>query len=233
MSKVTENERAAYSNDVNALIQAILTGVTAFVATNIDDLLLLTLFFAQSTAGFRTRHIVLGQYLGFSALILASLPGFFGGLILPRPWIGLLGILPIAIGIHSLIQQDADDIQIQTVSPLKEAESDRSFRSVFKNLFAPQTYTVMAVTCANGGDNIGIYVPLFASSNWQHLITVLSTFYILIGVWCYIAYRLARQPAVASVLARYGQRIVPFVLMGLGLLILVESQSYRLLPFFA
>lgn len=217
---------------MNGLIPAILTGATAFVATNVDDLLLLTLFFSQGAA-FRVRHVVLGQYLGFSALILVSLPGFFGGLLLPRPWIGLLGILPIAIGVHSLLHQDADDTQIQAVSTLKDAESDRSFWSTFSSLFAPQTYTVMAVTFANGGDNIGIYVPIFASSNYSHLMAILGTFYLLIGVWCYVSYRLARQPTVTNVLARYGQRIVPFVLIGLGLLILIESRSYQLLPFIA
>lgn len=219
---------------MNGLIQAILTGTTAFVATNIDDIILLMLFFAQVNSTFRSRHIVLGQYLGFTGLIIASLPGFFSGLILPRPWIGLLGILPIAIGIHALIHPDTDETQIQTVSSaVKKSDGDRSLWARFwarlKSLFAPQTYTVTAVTLANGGDNIGIYVPLFASSSWSSLLTILSVFYSLIGIWCYVAYRLARQPAIASVLTRYSQRIVPFVLIGLGLFILIESESYRLL----
>lgn len=216
---------------MNGLIQAILTGTTTFVATNIDDIILLMLFFAQVNSTFRSRHIVLGQYLGFTGLIIASLPGFFSGLILPRPWIGLLGVLPIAIGIHALIHSSTDEVQIQTVfSAVKKSDGDRSLRARFKSLFAPQTYTVMAVTLANGGDNIGIYVPLFASSSWSSLLTILSVFYSLIGIWCYVAYRLARQPAIASVLTRYSQRIVPFVLIGLGLFILIESESYRLLP---
>lgn len=214
---------------MNGLIQVILTGTTAFAATNIDDIILLMLFFAQVNSTFRSRHIILGQYLGFTGLIIASLPGFFGGLILPRPWIGLLGILPIAIGIHALIHPDADEAQVQIVSPeFKVSGGDRSLWTRFKSLFAPQTYTVMAVTLANGGDNIGIYVPLFASSNWSSLLTLLSVFYILVGVWCYVAYRLARQPSIASILTRYSQRIVPFVLIGLGLFILIESESYRL-----
>ena len=91
---------------MSGLGTAFSTGITAFVATNIDDIIILLLFFAQVDANFRRRHIVIGQYLGFTLLILASLPGFFGGLIVPREWIGLLGLLPIAIGIKQLMSRE-------------------------------------------------------------------------------------------------------------------------------
>jgi cadmium resistance transport/sequestration family protein len=225
---------------MNWVLQAIVTGITAFIATNIDDLVIMVIFFAQgyedvsqSNTAFRPQHVILGKYLGFTLLILASFPGFLGGLIVPRPWIGLLGILPIAIGIYHLVQPDEDE-QIQTVAPdeLKLPELDRSLLSRLARSFNPQTYTVAAVTVANGGDNIGIYVPLFASSTVQRLTVILGIFYGLVGVWCYLAYRLTRQPTIARLLARYGRRLVPIVLIGLGMLILAESGSYQLLPFF-
>src|SRR3712207_1916009 len=93
---------------MNDLVTAIPTGITAFIATNIDDLVILLLFFSQVSATFRRRHIVIGQYLGFAALVIASLPGFFGGLVLPRHWIGLLGLVPIAFGISRLLNGDND-----------------------------------------------------------------------------------------------------------------------------
>ena len=96
---------------MNTLVTAISTGTMAFSATNIDDLVILTLFFSQVNAKFRRWHIIIGQYLGFTAWILASLPGFFGGLILPRPWIGLFGLVPIIIGIKSLMNQKADELE--------------------------------------------------------------------------------------------------------------------------
>ena len=83
---------------MNWLITALLTGISVFVATNIDDIVILTLFFSQPNQYLR-RHIILGQYLGFTALIGASLVGYFGGLFVPKAWIGLLGFVPIAIGI--------------------------------------------------------------------------------------------------------------------------------------
>jgi len=212
---------------MSELISAIFAGVTAFIATNLDDLVILMLFFAQINAVFRPKHIVVGQYLGFGALILASLPGFFGGLIVPKPWIGLLGLVPIAIGLYQLIHPE-DENEVQTVA--------NDFQSTIKlpilsalGLLAPQSYQVAAVTIANGGDNIGIYVPLFAASSAASLRVILSIFFVLVGVWCYVAYQLARHPIVARVLTRYGAAIVPFVLIGVGIFILIDSETYRLL----
>lgn len=208
---------------MNELVRAIVTGITAFAATNIDDIVILTLLFAQVNSVFRPRHIVLGQYLGFVVLILASLPGFLGGLVVPPAWIGLLGFVPIAIGITHLVRRDADQPHVQTVTQRQSKKA---------NLFAPQIYSVAAITLANGGDNIGIYVPLFANSNLETLGTILITFFVMIAVWCYIAYRLTQQPAIAHILTRYGHRAVPFVLIGLGVFILIESGTYELLPLF-
>ena len=205
---------------MDRLAQAFLTGLTSFVATNIDDIVILMLFFAQVSPTFRPQHIVAGQYLGFLVLVAVSLPGFFGGLLIPKGWIGLLGFIPIAIGITHLLKREIEEPQVQRVS---------STKSALIPLLAPQTYQVAAVTIANGGDNIGIYVPLFASSSLPILIVLLSVFFGMIGIWCGLAYQLTRHPAIAHFLTDYGQRIVPFVLIGLGVYILVESGSYWVL----
>lgn len=90
---------------MNSLLSAVIAAVTAFAATNIDDIVILMLFFTQSN-NFRPRHIIIGQYLGFTVLIAASLPGFFGGMLLPRAWVGLLGLLPLVIGISHFWQSE-------------------------------------------------------------------------------------------------------------------------------
>ncbi len=215
------------------LAGAIITGITAFAATNIDDIVILMLFFAQVNATFRRRHIIAGQYLGFTVLIIASLPGFFGGLIVPRAWIGLLGLVPIAIGISQLVNREKHADEVQAVSDgFERSSANTPILSSLTSILSPQTYNVAAVTLANGGDNIGIYVPLFASSDFATLGVILSVFFLLVGVWCYVANQLTRLPAVAHVLTRYGKALVPFVLIGLGVFILFESGTYRLLPLF-
>ncbi|GBO52412.1 cadmium resistance transporter [Pseudanabaena sp. lw0831] len=195
--------------------------ITAFTATNIDDILILTIFFAQVDNKFRPRHILIGQYLGFALVILASLPGYFGGLIIDHKWIGLLGLLPISIGVKDLFQKQ-EEIMVQSCAVPEQGKS---------SLIAPQTYHVAAVTFANGGDNIGIYIPLFASSNAVSLSITIATFLILIAVWCYTAYQFSTHPVIAKFLTQYSDAIVPFVLIALGIYILYESKTYQLLPF--
>jgi cadmium resistance transport/sequestration family protein len=210
------------------IVQTITTGTVAFAATNIDDIIILMLFFAQVSATFRPCHIVAGRYLGFLVLILASLPGFIGGLLIPKAWIGLLGILPIIIGVSQLFNRGRSDTDVQTLSHQPVSTSERSPLSKLAALLTPQTYSVAAVTLANGGDNIGIYVPLFASCDLPMLVSILAVFFGLVGVWCWVAYRLARFPAIAHSLTRYSHAIIPFVFVGLGLFILLESKTYQL-----
>lgn len=199
---------------MSELITAVPASITSFAATNIDDIVILTLLFSQVNATFQRRHIVTGQYLGFAALVLVSLPGFLGGLIMPQPWIGLLGLVPIAIGLGQLFNREEDE-----EADLPPTRSDRAFAG----LLSPQSYGVAAVTFANGGDNIGIYMPLFASSELPNLMVTLGVFFSLVGVWCYTAYCLTRQPAIATRLTRYGSPCVPFVLIAIGAFILWDS----------
>lgn len=210
---------------------ALVTGVAVAVATTFDDNIYLTLFFGKVNRSFRPRHVVVGEYLGFTALVGISLVGFLGGLVIPPIWIGLLGFLPVVIGISYLLSRDNQE-SIQTVSAQLKTKPSRVRRpkqSLLATLRDPQTYRVSAVTIANGGNNIGIYVPLFASSALPSLGVILGICYLTIGLWCFLSYNLTRQPAIAFVMARYARRIFPFILIWIGLSIVFENQSYRLL----
>ncbi len=206
---------------MESLAATLFTAIITFAATNVDDLLILTLFFSQTKQGFRKQQIVTGQYLGFLVLVLLSMPGFFGGQVLPREWIGLLGLLPIIIGVRKFLDR------AETIEPAQfdETVSPR----FFVPLISRQALGVAGVTIANGGDNIGIYMPLFAGSTITELGILLGVFFVLVGVWCFAGDRLARQPAVAGGFAHYGHILGPVVLVGLGIVILVESETYRLL----
>lgn len=214
------------------LIGTLIIGVSAAIATTFDDNLYLTAFFGKVNRTFRPQHIILGEFIGFTILVLASLPGFFGGLIIPHTWIGLLGFLPIAIGINHLLNRESEE-EVQTVSVdfNSHVKSPRHHKkSLLATLRDPQTYRVSAVTIANGGNNIGIYVPLFASSNLPSLSVILCVCYSAIGLWCFLSYSLTRNPLMTKVLARHGRKVFPFVLIYLGFSILMKSETYRLLP---
>jgi cadmium resistance transport/sequestration family protein len=195
--------------------------VLTFLATNIDDLFILMIFFSQTDRQFRQRHVIAGQYLGFAALVAISLLGFAGSLIVPQELIGLLGLAPIAIGIRKLRETKHETGHVERIAAAGSSASDAAA------FLHPKTYSVAAVTFANGGDNIGIYTPLFASMDLPNLVVVLTIFFLLVLVWCILGIRLARQSQIAGLLARYGHRIVPVVLIGLGVFILLENGTFR------
>ncbi|GAB1544698.1 cadmium resistance transporter [Scytonema sp. NUACC21] len=202
--------------------------VIAFVATNIDDILILLLFFSQVDGNFRRRHIIIGQYLGFLTIIIASLPGFFGGLVVPQEFIGLLGLLPIAIGLKKLVSKE-ESTEVQTVtSDFNPSSHSHPAVSFLLSVLHPRTYKVAAVTLANGGDNISIYIPLFAGHTFASMAVILFVFFLMVGIWCAIAFSLARQTAIAHILTRYGDMAVPYVLIGLGLFIMYERGTFKL-----
>ena len=202
-------------------LTTLITAVLTFTATNIDDIFLLMMFFSQTNHIFRRRHVVAGQYLGFIALVAISLLGFAGRFIMPREFIGLLGLAPIVIGVRKLFEKERE-IQPADLSGQKAP----SLLGVFLH---PKTYSVAAVTFANGGDNIGIYTPLFASLDLPGLILTVTVFLFLVAVWCVLALKLTHQKHVARVLSRYGHRLVPVVLIGLGVFILIENGTLYLL----
>ncbi|OUL33053.1 transporter [Nostoc sp. T09] len=208
---------------MNEFITAISTGVAAFSATNIDDIVILLLFFSQINATFRPWHIFAGQYLGFTALLILSLPGFFGGLVVPQNWIGLLGLIPLAIGLSSLVNWEANS-SAELVPEMEQVES-----SAVASFISPQIYTVASLTVANGSDNISVYVPLFANNNLESFVVIIALFFLLLGVWCYATYQLTHQKTIANFLTRYGNNIVPFVLMGLGAFIVLKSEALSLI----
>ncbi|MEH2379122.1 MAG: cadmium resistance transporter [Nostoc sp.] len=205
------------------LVTAITTGITAFTATNIDDIVILTLLFSQINKTFRSSHILGGQYLGFAALIIASLPGFFGGLIIPQDWIRLLGLMPIIIGLSSLLKREEDSPE-----EAKE-EAEPSCPSIMSNFLSPQTCNVAAIAFANGSDNISVYIPLFANSELDSLLVILGVFFSLVGVWCYAAYKLTYLPAIANFLTENGNTFVPCILIGLGVFIVMENITFTLI----
>jgi cadmium resistance transport/sequestration family protein len=193
----------------------IMSAVVAFIATNLDDILILMLFFSQTQQ--RRIQIVIGQYLGFGVLVLLSLPGYFGGALVPKAWIGLLGLLPLAIGLKLLWQKDEGE----TAAP--EIDKSPARPGWLGHFLSPLIYQVAAVTIANGGDNISIYIPLFAGKTPIGLTVILVTFFLMVGLWCMVALSLIRHPAIGQILTQYGDRLVPWVFIALGLYILYDS----------
>ncbi|MGI5136595.1 MULTISPECIES: cadmium resistance transporter [unclassified Streptomyces] len=186
-----------------------------FAVTNIDDILILSLFFAQGAGHPGSgRRIIVGQYLGFAAILAVSVAAAFGATFLPESAIPYLGLLPLALGLKAAWQAwkhrgDEDGEQ--------EAKEG-----------GPRALEVAAVTFANGGDNIGVYVPVFATAGLGGMSVYAVVFLILVAVWCFAGRFFATRPLVAKALSRWGHILLPVVLIAIGLLILIEGGAFGL-----
>ncbi len=208
------------------LMAAVLTGIVTFTITNIDDVLVLAIFFAQSQSNpaLKKRYVIMGQYLGFSVLVVASLLVFLTSLVLPLAWIGLLGLIPLAQGIFRLIKLARKQKPEEQPRPEEGSSDHVSVAPRFlRPLLNPRLYSIAMITISNGSDNISIYPPIFAHGGMGQLIIVLIVFFLMVALWCLAGYNLTRVPVIAQVLERYGPSLLPLCLMGLGIYILIVS----------
>jgi cadmium resistance transport/sequestration family protein len=188
----------------------ILTAISAFVSTNLDDLFLLAAFF--SNPDFRAIDVVLGQYLGFIVLLTVSSLAYFAQFIIPSNWISLLGVIPIIIGIRSLLHLK----KLQT-----DDSGEKGHLSNYKD--GHMMLTVALVTMANGGDNLGVYMPLFAGMDHSNLFLTAALFLIMVGVWCFLGFKLVNNRVLGSKIKNYGHYILPFVMIVIGLVIVLRG----------
>jgi cadmium resistance protein CadD (predicted permease) len=178
--------------------------VALFASTNVDDIFVLIGFFSDPR--YRPGQIVVGQGLGIAALVLAALAGALLSLVVPPAWLGLLGLVPIALGLRRLL------------ALLDDGDEPAAGAGSLGNALA-----VAGVTIANGGDNIGIYTPVFATSPGSRLILFVAVFAAMTALWLALAYWLVRHPGLGAPIRRFGRVATPFVLIGIGVMVLVEA----------
>jgi len=88
--------------------------------------------------------------------------------------------------------------------------------------------TVAAVTHANGGDIIGVYVRVFATTGVGGMLTYVPVFLVLVAVWCAAGLLVAGRPLVASALTRWATSCSASSSFSIGLIILVEGHAFGL-----
>jgi cadmium resistance protein CadD (predicted permease) len=189
-----------------------------FAVTNIDDLLVLAVFFGQAAgSGGGAWRVVIGQYLGFAGILAAAIVGALGAGLLPDKAIPYLGLLPLALGIRAAVTAWREHRTGDSDDDASEGHSA-----------GPGVLQVAAVTFANGGDNIGVYVPVFTVAGLAAMSIYAVVFLIGVGLWCAAGWYLGTRPVIARTLSRWGHIILPVVLIGIGTLILVEGGAFGL-----
>ena len=217
------------------LISTVITAFVSFASTNIDDILVLMLFFSQINHVMKRRHIIIGQYLGIGALTTISIIGALGVSVIPQQYVGLLGLVPVYLGTKIYVDHRKEskdngntsqqELQNGENSKLEETADSQENRLItfIKGFINPSVVTVFTVTFANGGDNIGIYIPLFTSMSLAGILVTAIIFVLLTALWCFIALKLAEHPFVQRNIKKYKHIFVPIIFIGLGIFILMKS----------
>ena len=199
------------------MIQNIVTSIILYSGTAVDLLIILMLFFAKRKSRKDIINIYLGQFLGSVSLILLSLLfAFVLNYIPSKEILGLLGLIPIFLGLKVLLLGDSDG----------EAIAKDGLRRDNKNLI----FLVAMITFAScGADNIGVFVPYFTTLNLANLIVTLLTFLVMIYLLVFSAQKLAQVPSVGETLEKYSRWFIAVVYLGLGMYILIENNSFDML----
>ena len=199
------------------MIHNVVTSIILYSGTAVDLLIILMLFFAKRKSRKDIINIYLGQFLGSVSLILLSLLFAFVLHYIPSKGIlGLLGLIPIFLGLKVLFLGDSD----------REAIAKEGLRKDNKNLI----FLVAMITFAScGADNIGIFVPYFITLNLADLIVALLTFLVMIYLLVFSAQKLAQLPSVGETLGKYSRWFIAVVYLGLGIYILIENNSFNML----
>ena len=199
------------------MIQNVVTSIILYSGTAVDLLIILMLFFAKRKSRKDIINIYLGQFLGSVSLILLSLLFAFVLYYIPsKEILGLLGLIPIFLGLKVLFLGDSDG----------EAIAKEGLRKDNKNLI----FLVAMITFAScGADNIGVFVPYFTTLNLVNLIVALLTFLVMIYLLVFSAQKLAQVSSVGETLEKYSRWFIAVVYLGLGIYILIENNSFDML----
>jgi cadmium resistance protein CadD (predicted permease) len=138
--------------------------------------------------------------------------GFGASLLIPSKPTEFLDLPPILLGIWKLVE---------VLFPEEDEESEKSKISGVKIILR-----VSAITVMNGGDNIGTYMPLFAQAKGAEIAVYIVTYYILVGVWCLVAFLVMKQRHILLRAKKYASVVVPVLYLGLGVYIIIMSSCY-------
>ena len=193
--------------------QTIISAIGVYISTSIDYLIILIILFAQLSQNKQKWHIYAGQYLGTGLLVVVSLFAAYVVNFVPEEWmVGLLGLIPIYLGIRfAIVGEDEEGEEEEIIERLEQSKANKLF------------WTVTLLTIASGGDNLGIYIPYFASLDWAQTLVALLVFAIGVLIFCELSRVLSSIPLISETIEKYKRIIVPLVFILLGLYIMYES----------
>ena len=189
------------------MIETLIMTIAAFIAANIDDVIVFAVLLAQNNDRKRFRQMMAGRYIGTFLLLAISAITVLGISLLPDWVIGLMGFVPIALGIKSIFDYRKSE--------------EQSKDSVQEHTDMTLTYTLL--TIANGADNIGVYIPLFSNFSMADAVSSAIVSALMTALFCFAVRKIAELPYIQIQIRKYQAVIVPSVLIILGIVILYRN----------
>lgn len=197
------------------MLQVIISAIFVYISTSIDYLILMTVIFSQFPNKRARRQVIFGQYFGVGFLIVVSLIAAYFLNFVPEDWmVGLLGLVPIFLGIRIGIKGEEDEDE-DLLGIVKRGNVNRLI------------WLVAFVNVAAGGDNLGVYIPYFASLSLTGVILAIVIFALLILLFSYVCIRLADSKFIAGWIEKTERWLVPLVFILLGIWILIENGTIQ------
>jgi cadmium resistance transporter, putative len=196
------------------MTDAFLSSLFSFLSTNLDDLFVLMFLFMQARGKRDFISVLFGRYFGTAIIISVAIAGAYGLHIIPEKYIGLLGFVPITLGIKEFICSVRSD---------KNAAKERLIGYLDSSKNNNLLFSAVTLSVSNGADNIGVYIPLLVDFSKTQILLFLSVFAVMTILWCFVSACLIGIPSIKNKLQRYKNILVPVIFVSLGIYILLKN----------
>ncbi|GIO27935.1 cadmium resistance transporter [Ornithinibacillus bavariensis] len=194
----------------------VITMIITFIATGMDEMLILIVLFAHARNHKQIRQVYIGQQIGMTFVLLIAVVVVYWISFITEEWTGLLGFLPIIIGIMELFERDDED---------EESSTTLQKTAIFSNL----TVRVAIIAIAGGAEELAIFIPYFTSLNVKEVLIAILTFILLVPIWSAICHILGSVKQIYTFVGRFQRFIIPMIFIGIGVKVLLESDAIETL----
>lgn len=193
------------------MIKTLITAVITYLATSIDEIPVLFMLYMSGSNKGKGKTITATYFLGTFVLVAVGLLGAFGLVLIPVKWaIGLIGLIPIIMGVKIFFDGDDDE------------EKAMAAAQKFKNLLI----RVLVITLALGADDLGVYIPLFTTlSSWE-ITQMILVFAIGTAILCLISYRLTHIEKLSDFIEDRERYIISIVFIVIGIYVMFECKTF-------
>jgi cadmium resistance protein CadD (predicted permease) len=185
---------------------------SAFIGTNLDNLLLLVAMHAHYrdhpaavSAGYVSGMVLIGGI----CMLVSQLDE-----LIPVSYLGLLGIIPLGSGVWALIRL------IRKRAP-QGVTDDTSANNTAHSIFA----VLLMTQLSHGADTIITFSALLADSSNYYDYQLTPVYLAMVACFAWLARYSLKHPGLKGFLERYGGYVTPFILILVGLYILNNTAT--------